>query len=262
MPHLLHLDSSADPERSRSRAITATFATAWRDHGSDYTVTYRDLHRDPLPHLADAALHWPLRLRPEGAAPPAAAEALQDELIAELIGADVLLVGAPLYNYSLPSSLKAWIDHIHVPGVTAPFDVTTQPMAGRPAVIVNSQGASYDAHSPTEGWDHAVPVLDLILGNSLGMTLTVITTSLTLAETVPALADQVERSRAELAGGHEKAAETAKRLAAAAGAANAELRVRSGSSQVIFYSQRRKRRSAVLVASPQGRVPGAVDQMR
>jgi FMN-dependent NADH-azoreductase len=214
MPHLLHLDSSADVERSRSRASTATFAAAWRDHGAGYSITHRDLHRDPLPHLADAALHWPLRLRPAGAAPPAAAEALQDELIAELIAADVLLVGAPLYNYSLPSSLKAWIDHIHVPGVTAPFDVPAQPMAGRPAVIVNSQGACYDAHTPTQGWDHAVPVLDLILGHSLGMTLTVITTSLTLAETVPALADQVERSRAELARAHQKAAETAKQLAA------------------------------------------------
>ena len=126
----------------------------------------------------------------------------------------MLLVGAPLYNYSLPSSLKAWIDHIHVPGVTAPFDVPTQPLAGRPAVIVNSQGASYDPHSPTEGWDHAVPVLDLILGTSLGMTLTVITTSLTLAETVPALADQLDRSRDELARAHVKAAETARRLAA------------------------------------------------
>ena len=109
----------------------------------------------------------------------------------------MLLIGAPLYNYSLPSSLKAWIDHIHVPGVTAPFDVPTQPLAGRPAVIVSAQGAAYDAHSPTEGWDHAVPVLELILGTSLGMTLTVITTSLTLAETVPALADQLDRSRAD-----------------------------------------------------------------
>jgi FMN-dependent NADH-azoreductase len=215
MPHLLHLDSSADHERSRSRAITATFAAAWRDHGAGYTVTHRDLHRDPLPHLADAALHWPPRLRQEGAAPPAAAEALQEELIAELTSADVLLVGAPLYNYSVPSSLKAWIDHIHVPGVTAPFDVPTQPMAGRPAVVAHSQGAAYDAHTPTGGWDHAIPVLELILGTALGMTLTVITTSLTLAETVPALADQLERSRAELAHAHEMATETAKRLAAA-----------------------------------------------
>ena len=216
MPHLLHLDSSADPERSRSRAITATFAAAWREHGPDCTITYRDLARDPLPHLPDASLHWPPRLRPEGSTPPPAAEALQQELLAELTAADVLLIGAPLYNYSLPSTLKAWIDYIHVPGVTAPFDVPTQPLAGRPAVIVNSQGASYDAHTPTEGWDHAVPVLDLILGTSLGMTLTVITTSLTLAETVPALADQLDRSRAELARAHELAAETANRLATAA----------------------------------------------
>ena len=214
MPHLLHLDSSADPERSRSRAITATFAAAWREHGPDCTITYRDLAHDPLPHLPDASLHWPSRLRPEGSTPPPAAESLQQELLAELTSADVLLIGAPLYNYSLPSSLKAWIDYIHVPGVTAPFDVPTQPLAGRPAVIVNSQGASYDAHTPTEGWDHAIPVLDLILGTSLGMTLTVITTSLTLAETVPALADQIDRSRAELARAHQLAAETANRLAA------------------------------------------------
>ena len=215
MPHLLHLDSSADAEHSRSRAITATFAAVWREHGPDYTITYRDLARAPLPHLPDAALHWPPRLRPEGSTPPPAAEALQQELLAELTSADVLLIGAPLYNYSLPSSLKAWIDYIHVPGVTARFDVPTQPLAGRPAVIVNSQGASYDAHTPTEGWDHAIPVFDLILGTSLGMTLTVITTSLTLAETVPALADQLDRSRSELARAHELAAETANRLATA-----------------------------------------------
>lgn len=214
MPHLLHLDSSADGERSRSRAITRTFADAWREGGPRYTVTHRDLHRDPLPHLADAALHWPPRLRPDGAAPPAAAEALQQELIAELTAADVVLVGAPMYNYSVPSALKAWIDHIHVPGVTAPFDVPSQPLAGRPAVVVTSRGAAYDEDTPTAGWDHAVPVLELILGTALGMTVTVIAASLTLAETVPPLAGQIERSRAELARAHQEAAQTAKRLAA------------------------------------------------
>jgi FMN-dependent NADH-azoreductase len=220
VPHLLQLDSAAALKNSRSREITATFADVWRDHGQQYTVTYRDLHRDPLPHLADAVLHWPPHLRPEGAATAdpaalAAAEALQDDLIGELLTADVLLVGAPLYNYTVPSSLKAWIDHIHVPGRTAPFvDAAAQPLAGRPAVVVSSRGASYDAGSPTEGWDHAVPVLDLILGTALGMNVEVITTSLTLAETVPALAPQLDRSRAELAAAHEAAAAAARRLAA------------------------------------------------
>ena len=218
MPHLLHLDSAASLKNSRSREVTATFADAWRERGPGFSVTYRDLHRDPLPHLADAVLHWPPRLRPDGAATAgpaavAAGEALQDELIGELLGADVLLVGAPLYNYSVPSSLKAWIDHVHVPGRTAPFvGAATQPMEGRTAVVVSSRGASYDAGSPTDGWDHAVPVLQLILGAALGMTVEVITTSLTLAETVPALAPQLDRSRAELAAAHEAAAASARAL--------------------------------------------------
>lgn len=205
MANLLHLDSSADVLRSRSRAIGHSFSEAWLAAHAGNTVTHRDLHRDPLPHLADPSLHWPPRLRPADAAPPAAAEALQASLIAELLAADVLLIGAPLYNYSLPSSLKAWIDNIHVPAVTAPFDGDTQPMAGRPAVIVTSRGASYDAGSPTEGWDHEVPALRLILGTALGMQLTVIETNLTLAEDVAALADQIPRSRDELAAAHARA---------------------------------------------------------
>ena len=188
-------------------------------------MTYRDLHASPIPHVADAALHWPQRLRPAGGegaggtagADPAAfeaAESLQDQLIGELLAADVLLVGAPMYNYSVPSSLKAWIDHVHVPGRTSPFDGKTQPLAGRPAVIVSSRGASYDTGSPTEGWDHVIPVLQLILGTALGMNVEVITTSLTLAETVPALADQLDRSRAELSAANEAAAAAARRFPA------------------------------------------------
>lgn len=96
MPTLLHLDSSADLVRSRSRAITAVFADTWRQAGPDHTVTYRHLHRDPLPHLADPEQH------------------------------------------------SARLDHIHVPGVTAPLDTDTRPLAGRTAVIVNSSGAIYD----------------------------------------------------------------------------------------------------------------------
>ncbi len=198
MPLLLRLDSAADLVHSRTRAITAAFTERWRSLGSDHRVVERDLHLDPLPHLADAAMHWPARLRPDGAVVPQAAAALQQELIDELLAADVLLVGAPMYNYSLPSSLKAWVDHIHVPGVTADFDVEAHPLRGRPAVIVSARGASYDPGSPTEGWDHAVPPLELILGTALGMATTVITTSLTLADTVPMLAAMRDRAAAEL----------------------------------------------------------------
>jgi FMN-dependent NADH-azoreductase len=212
MARLLHLDSSADLDTSRSRAIGATFVDAWLEADPENTVVHRDLHRDPLPHLPDASLHWPRRARADGANPPSDAEDLQSRLIEELLAADVLLVGAPLYNYSMPSTLKAWIDYVHVPGTTAPGYIDSQPIAGRPAVIVTSRGGAYDAHTPTAGWDHAVPALELILGAALGMRVTVITTSLTLAETLPALADSVERSREELSLAHAEAAAAGSRL--------------------------------------------------
>ena len=212
MPHLLHLDSSIDPARSRSRAITAVFAEAWRGRGDDFTVTYRDLHTDPVPHLTSAASHWAPRLRQPGDVPPPEEEARQRELIDQLLAADVLLIGAPMYNYSLPSTLKAWVDHIHVPGVTAPFDTTDQPLAGRPAIVATSRGAVYDVGMPSEGWDHAIPPLRLILGDALGYEVSVITTNLTLADTVPALADQQERAASELAAAKVEATQLARML--------------------------------------------------
>ncbi|WP_197684034.1 FMN-dependent NADH-azoreductase [Allokutzneria albata] len=190
---LLHLDSSAERSTSRSRAITAAFASAFRAAAPGNVVVHRDLHADPLPHLPDASLHWAQGLRQADASPDQAAEDLQRRLVAELLSADVLLIGFPLYNYSLPSSLKAWLDHIHVPGTTAPSAISGAPLAGRPAVLVTTRGGDYDDGSVNEGRDHATPVLELILGEEMGMAVTVITTSLTLG-TQP---EQVDRSENE-----------------------------------------------------------------
>lgn len=211
MPRLLHLDSSADLTTSTSRAVTGAFAATWQALGDDHRVTYRDLHREPLPHLADAALHWHPSSRPEGSV-PAEAAALQQELIDELFAADVLLVGSPLYNYSMPSALKAWVDHVHVPGLTSAGPGETPPLAGRPAVVVASRGLAYDAGSPLAGSDHGTPVLELVLGQALGMDVEVITADLTLAASVPALADQAERGRAERADAIVAAQGAARRL--------------------------------------------------
>lgn len=213
MPMLLQLDSSADVAGSVSRSITATFVDAWSGLSDDHRVVRRDLHTDPLPHLADAALHWPTRLRPADADPPADAEALQQEVIEELLAADAVVIGAPMYNYSLPSTLKAWIDYIHVPGVTAPFDDDSQPLAGRPAVIISSRGGIYDPGTANDGWDHTVPPLQIILGDALGMEVSVITASRTLSRVVPGMAGETEAADAELETAHRRAAE----LAAAAG---------------------------------------------
>lgn len=209
MPTLLHLDSSASLDGSISRAVTATFADAWRARGFD--VVRRDLHRTPPPHLPDSGLHWPERLRTLPADPSALG--LQDELIAELLSADVLLVGAPMYNYSMPSTLKAWIDHIHVPGVTAPLGGAPQPLAGRPAVIVTTRGGVYDLGSPNEHNDHVVPPLRVILQDALGMTVHTIVVTRTLAGFLPSLDGETERAAVELAAAHARAAELAEALA-------------------------------------------------
>ena len=140
--------------------------------------------------------------------PPHAAEA-QQAILDELARADVLLVGAPMYNYSLPSTLKAWLDQIHVLGVTTPFgDLATRPFAGKPAVIVASQGLAYD-EEPQREMDHCVPVLRIILGDALGMAITVINTRYTLADRIPQLADMVGRAQAEHDAALRKAADLA-----------------------------------------------------
>lgn len=216
MPTLLHLDSSADPTQSRSRAITGAFADAWRAQGSDQIVVSRDLHRRQLPHLGDSALHFPRALRPAGANPPAEQEALQNELIAELLGADVLLIGVPLYNYSLPSTLKAWVDFVHVLGVTAPFGADrSQPLAGRPAVLVSTRGGAYDEGTPSEFDDHAIPALQLVLGGALGMRVETIVATRTLSERLGAAQAEIDKQQAEFDAALDAAASAAHRLARA-----------------------------------------------
>ena len=207
MPTLLHIDSSADLAHSRSRALTAAFADAWRARGPEYTVVRRDLHVDQLPHLETSALHWAAadRTADESVAPEA--DALRQEVIDELLAADVVVVGAPLYNYTVPSTLKAWIDRVHIPGV---LTGGVQPLAGRPVVTVVSRGATYDAGTPTEDWDHGSPVLHLILGTAFGMKLYPVTVSATLADRLPDLAPLAEHAHAEFA----DAKTTLERLAA------------------------------------------------
>jgi FMN-dependent NADH-azoreductase len=209
MPNLLHLDSSAAGDASRSRAVTAAFAETWRSRGDDFTITYRDLHRHPLPHLADAELHFAPEFRRGDAAPPAEAETLQKAILAELFAADVLLVGAPMYNYSLPSTLKAWVDNIHVLGVTTPVEAQAQSLVGRPAVVVSSRGGFYGEGSPTPDWDHAVPVLEIVLGSALGMDVTVLRASRTLSDRLESLRPMAGEAAQDLA----RATEEAVRLA-------------------------------------------------
>lgn len=199
MPTLLHLDSSADLQGSVSRVLTRRFRDGWSAHGPENVVVRRDLHTEPLPHLPSHALHWAPRLRTPDETVPAEAQQLQDTLIAEVDAADVLVIGAPLYNWSIPSTLKAWIDYLHVPGTTTTFDVPCQPFAGKPVVVVSSRGASYAPGSGNETTDHEIPALQQVLGTALGMTVHVVTAELTLAPRIPAMAPRQADGQASFA---------------------------------------------------------------
>jgi FMN-dependent NADH-azoreductase len=159
-------------------------------------VLARDLHADPPPHLPSSALHWPAGVMPGER--PAGWEAGQRTYIAELLSADVVLIAVPMYNYSMPSTLKAWVDHVHVPGVTAGFPPEELPLRGRPVVLVSSRGAAYgDGDSPLD-WDHGTAALEVVLGASMGMEPQRITAQLTLAADLDALADRRAEGEASL----------------------------------------------------------------
>ncbi|MBV6756153.1 FMN-dependent NADH-azoreductase [Rhodococcus opacus] len=212
MPQLLHIDSSAELSNSVSRGLTRLFADTWRSLGPGNTVVERDLHRAPLPHLPDAGLHYARRLRAQGETPDPAAEALQSELIAEVVAADVVVIGAPMYNWSLPSTLKAWIDYIHVLGTTVPFDTREQPLAGTPVVLVSSRGNTYGPDGPNAGLDHTVPPLQQALGVSLGMDVSVVTAELTLAGRIPAMTPMADKAAASLSAAEESVQRLARTL--------------------------------------------------
>jgi len=204
MPTMLHIDSSIWPAAaSASRDVAATFRKEWEAVHPDGTVIYRDLTANPLPHLdADAYA-------------AGADHALRKQLISELEQADVVLIGAPMYNFTIPSTLKAWLDHVILVGRTA--GVEESKVAGTPAVVVASRGGGYGPGTPRESYEFVTTYLEKVLGSGgLGLDVTFIVPELTLAPIVPSMADLIDLSKASKARAHEDAAAKAKLLAAKA----------------------------------------------
>lgn len=196
MATLLHVDSSADLTGSASRRLTARFAEGWAAKG--HTTVRRDLFADPPPHLPNYALHWAPGLLARSEPVDPAAERYQDELIAELLAADVVLLGAPMYNWSVPSTLKAWIDWIHVPGKSAPAGPEDPaPLKGKPIVIASGRGLAYGPG--TGNTDHQIAALRQLFEDSMRMAVHPVLAELTLATRVPDLASYAAESAESLA---------------------------------------------------------------
>ena len=135
---LLHLDSSILGQHSASRELGAAIVARWQRDVRGLEVTYRDLAANPLPHLSGGALAQ------ANADEAATAAAVMDEFLS----ADVIVVGAPMYNFGIPSQLKAWIDRVAVAGKTFRYTADgPQGLAGGKQVIV---AATYGGKHPVE----------------------------------------------------------------------------------------------------------------
>ncbi|MCW2717434.1 MAG: FMN-dependent NADH-azoreductase [Pseudonocardiales bacterium] len=209
---LFRLDTSFRTEGSVSRQVADTLQKAWADTHPDATVVHRDLGTQPLP--ADV---WAASATAGFTPPEARTQAQQDAtalaatLADELLAADAIVIGAPLYNFNLAQQLKIWIDLV----ITDPrFGAgVTAPLAGKPVTLIVARGGGYGAGTPREGWDHATPYLLRILGDVWGADVSLVAAELTLAEVNPAMAELRGVAAESLAQAHELAAATGRELA-------------------------------------------------
>jgi len=149
---LLHIDSSALGAQSVTRELSAAIVARWQDVVPDLTVEYRDLDAHPLPHLSGGSL-----------AKADAVEAADAERTTALfLDADVVVIGAPMYNFAIPSTLKAWLDRVIVAGKTFRYTESgPEGLAGNKRIIVAI--GSGGIHAGTTG-DFVEPYLSHAFG--------------------------------------------------------------------------------------------------
>lgn len=153
---ILHIDSSISGDASVSRQLSAAAVAKIAAARPGIEVIYRDLAVDPL-------AHYVMTDKPgndtEGSAFSAA-------VLEEFLAADTIVIGAPLYNFTISSQLKAWIDRIVITGVT--FSFGEQGPVGlvgdKRVILLVSRGLAYQAGTPTEPLEHAETLLNAIFG--------------------------------------------------------------------------------------------------
>jgi FMN-dependent NADH-azoreductase len=134
---ILHIDSSINGESSASRSITKSIVEQLKTGLWGEEVVYRDLASDPLSHLTLDAF-------------------ADTSVLDEFFAADTIVIGAPMYNFTLPTQLKAWIDRIVIAGKTFHYTANgPEGLAkGKRVIIALARGGFYDANSPAAALEH------------------------------------------------------------------------------------------------------------
>ena len=165
MPRLLRIDSSARQLDSISRDLGNKFESAWIARGADFSVVRRDLADVDVPHIAQATIAAFYTPPGDMTAELRAASALSDALIAELKSADELLITAPMYNFTVPSALKAWIDQIVRINHTFAYDGQSFKglLTARRATVISTHGAAGYLGGAFAAADFCTPYLKFLL---------------------------------------------------------------------------------------------------
>lgn len=157
MSNVLVIESSARQQGSVSRQLTEQFIANWQAAHPADQIKVRDLAVDQVPHL-DANLlgGWMTPAEQQSEAEQAAL-ALSNLLTDELLAADVLVLAAPMYNFAIPSTLKAWLDHVLRAGVTFKYTETGPQglLTGKRAIVLTARGGIYAGGT----LDHQEPYL-------------------------------------------------------------------------------------------------------
>jgi FMN-dependent NADH-azoreductase len=163
MANILILDSAATGDASISRKLTDALAGKLaRRPGA--LVVRRDVGSDPIPHL-DGKTTAAIRGAEATTAKAREAVALSDRLVAEVKAADILVIGAPMYNFGMPSTLKAWFDHVLRAGITFRYSKAGPEglVKGKKAIVIETRGGLYSS-GPAAAMDSQEPHLRTMLG--------------------------------------------------------------------------------------------------
>lgn len=202
MSDLLHIEVSPMGDRSISRSISKEFLAAFKKERPNANIITRDLDEDPIPHLDGETIAAGFTPEEQRSASMKAKHENRNTLVSEVNSAKHILISTPMWNFTVPSVLKAWIDQIIVTGSTK--------ITGKVTIII-SQGGSYAEGAPRAGWDWQTGYLRQVF-TSIGATdVQIILSEFGLAGIVPALAGFIENKEASIA----TAKEAAKMRAAA-----------------------------------------------
>ena len=202
MSYLLYVSASPLGEGSVSRALAKDFLAAYAAKHSDVEVRERDLSRNPAPHVDGETLGASYSPSEHHSPSMAAKFQLRMELINEFKGAGEILISTPMWNWSVPSVLKAYIDNLVFPGQLG--GGTPEDSISAKVTVLAAQGGSYMPGTPKEGWDYLSGYLKKVFTQLGSRDVEVILSELNYAGRVPGMEHLVGKKEESFAAAQTK----------------------------------------------------------